>query len=802
MAYALRTENNVFLINNIDAPTPTVVPEVTHHIFVVDRSGSMWGDIDGLKSSIEQVLAVESLLNGTVNTSLISFSSHKDVTLHWSAVPAEKVTELSGPYLKELRSIRATYLTGISQGLNLALDQVKEGQTTGITLFTDGYANDPSSFQENKSLDAFVEKVKAEFPNVFVNTIGFRDWCDWPRMEAIANTLSGKCVKAKSFKAVLEAMKDTQTLLAGNVRPALKVAGEANTNIVAVNRTTGQVNATALGADLILRGVSSEDKVEVYRVSKMEKESTVPTGTKVVSPYVLSKGESVEDTDLSVYGVMARAFSGVGELRTAKELLFSSGNKTLWNEHQSAMTPSSLAAMNEDLTSWVKAGSNDGYEMGRNIRPPHNLFDLAKTINSLPPKSIGIDSESFYKNYRRRSVKSLSGTRNPDGSITPPNASLVARDGARVYVKGLSFNTSDASVQMETEIAVWVKRSSDDQVFQEVNFVSLDGLRDYRSYTLISSGERNVEILPLEVYTKAAWEQLSPFVLPSEAREFTPGQKAKIMLKKFRMETDAAPTVDQLREALDSRMRAVAQVKIFSAMQNKVEASPFTAEQVEALKALHLSPALYFSAPSTVHYTDKDEAIRKGQIDSFTRYKVNFGIPEILDTGAFRSGNAFLDRRYAVTLNGAAVAKPKLDTYLQGATYLVKPPNPKAKDTAADVIMAEAADKVLLASGRISNAQITENLVNAQKAVSEANDVFQGLVMEVGCTGLLPAELEKVSTRYDAEAFAAKFGVKLGKDEQEGMYYVLPNDLVVSITPETSWYTVTTEEPTEQIAAK
>ena len=101
---------------------------------------------------------------------------------------------------------------------------------------------------------------------------------------------------------------------------------------------------------------------------------------------------------------MIRAYSALGEIRQAKDVLFASGNKTLWNEHQSAMTPSSLAAMNADLTAWIVAGNNDEYEMGRNTRPPHNLFDLAAAINALPPKSIGIDKESFYDTYRRRSV--------------------------------------------------------------------------------------------------------------------------------------------------------------------------------------------------------------------------------------------------------------------------------------------------------------------------------------------------------------------------------------------------------------
>ena len=780
-----RTQNNVFLLETVSVPVPTVEPEVTHHIFVGDRSGSMWGDVEGYKNTMKQVLAVEDITNEGVETSLISFSSHKDVTLHWSGVPVSEVNDLSNPYMGEIDSIRATFLTGISQGLYLALEQVKPGQTTGITLFTDGYANDPSSSAENKALDAFVQKVQAEYPNVFVNCIGYRDWCDWPRMEAIANALSGRCVKAKSFKTVLEAMKDTQALLAGNLRPALKVSGEEGKILMAVNRTTGQVNAANLGESLSLRGVGEDDEVSILRIAKGERIKNTPKGT-----------PALEKDSMFLAGAMARAYLSLGAMRTAKEVLFSTGNKTLWVEHQSAMTPSSLAALNEDLTQWVVSGNNEAYDIGRNTRPPHNLFDLAEAINSLPPKSLGIDKDSFYSNYRRRSVKRVPGKRNEDGSLTPPNAELVPRKNARTYVKTLEFNKSDASVQISTETASWVKRLSDGEVLEEVNFVSLDALRDFRSYTLVSSGERNVEVLPLEVYTERAWNALTPFMLPHQVRTFKPGQKAKIALKKFRMDSDTCMSPEDISEAITVRNVATAKVKLLSAMQDKDAASPFTSDQVAALREVHLTPALYFSAPSTYHYVNKEEATKKGQIDSYTRYKVNFGNLGILTPSDFRSGNAFLARRYNVTLEGAKVSKPTLDSYLGGAEYSAK----VAKDTEADKIMAEVADNYLLTGDRMDNAGITRKLKEAKGQVEAANEAFRSLVMEIGCTGLLPAELEEAAARYEPEAFAAQYGIKLKKAQKEGIFYVLPGEVVISVTPETSWYTVSISTEAEAAA--
>lgn len=772
----VRTENNVFYLQHLSVPTPVVTPEVTHHILVVDRSGSMWGDIEQLKQSLEQALAVESFTNEAVLTTLISFSSHGDLTLHWSKVPAEKVMELSGPYLKEIRGIRATYLTGMSQGLNLALEQVNPTQTTGITLFTDGYPNHPSSYSENQSIDRFVAKA-GEIPSLFLNCIGYRDWCDWPRLNAMSNALSGKTVKARSFRDVLDAMKDTQTLLSGSMRPAVKVDAVPGTMLMAVNRTTGQVNST-LG-DLTLRGLGESAQMDIYAVQKAEATYSIPKGVRVIPT-----------EEASLFGALCTAYTSMQDLRTAKDLLFASGNKTLWEEHQSAMTPSSLSAMLSDLSLWVQAGNNTNYEMGRNVRPKFNLFDLALAINSLPPQSIGVATEEFYASYRRRSLKRVPGKREEDGTVIPPAAELVARTGSHVYVRGLSFNTSDASVQLETVRKMGLKNLATGEVVDEVKFVDVTGLKEFRTYTLISSGERNVETIPLEVYTQLGWESLCPFLIPSEvAKGFKPGGKIRIPLKKFRMDTDSAPSTEELMSAFYTRLHAEVQVKALSAMQDKGAASSYSPEQVEALKGLHLTQALYFSPPTMYPFVDREEAIAKGEIDSFTRYKVNFGSTDILNSGAFKSGNAFLARRYAVTTaDGTPMPKPKLDGYLQGDQYSLK--GGKGKDTAADILMAEAFDKILLTPERMSNGEIVALLGNQKAVVQKANDLFQSLVMEIGCTGLLPASLDAVTTRYEPEAFAAKFNVKLKKAETEGLFFVADNGLVISIVPETSWYTV------------
>ena len=772
----VRTDNHVYYMEAIPVPRPTVSAEVGHHIFVVDRSGSMWGDIEKLKQSIEQAIAVDSYTTDTLTT-LISFSSHGDVTLHWSKVAASKVMELSGPYIRKLRAIRATFLTGISQALELGLTKATPGQTTGMTLFTDGYANDPSAYREIRSLDAFTVKA-AKVPGFFLNCIGYRSWCDWPRMNAMSNALSGKTVKANSFKDVLNAMKDTQALLTGGCSPDIVIPNpEAGIMMLAINHTTGQTNASM--GDLDLRGVGSKEDVSVYAVLK------APT------TYNIPKGVLVVPTDEAyIFGALALAYTAESELRTAKEILYGSGNKSIWGEHQAAMTPSSLAAMVADLQAWVKAGNNDGHEMGRNTRPKFDIFDLAAAFNRLPPRSVGLCTDEFYAAYRRRSIQKIFGKRETDGTVTPALAELVAKGSTdRVYVNHLDFNTADASVQVATTRDVNIKRLADGAVVTEIEYVQLDGLKEHRTFTLISSGERNVETLPVEIYNKRAWDVLREFLIPSKQLEpFTPGKKVRIELKRFRMDGSAAPTTDAILKAINCRNEATARVKFLAAAQSKAAASPYTTEQVAALKQLHLTPKLYFSPPTTNHYTDKDDAVSKGEIDSFTRYKIFFGTVKILNAGAFKSGNVFLKSNFVVTSGGVANKKPKLSGFQDGDTYVGK--NPRGTPSAADKTMRFVFDEYLLNGDRLDNDGITEALATQQKVVTAANNLVQGLVMEVGCTGLLPADLEAVTTRYEPDDFATQFGLKLKKDEKEGMFFVASNGLVISVIPETSWYTV------------
>ena len=783
----LRTEKELFYLTPAELPTDLPPrPPASHHIFVVDRSGSMAGDMEALKRSLIQVLSVMSITGTDVLTSLISFSSHGDVKVHWIRARPAEIQNLKNPYLKEVEGLRATALTGISQGLQKALSMAVSGEATGITLFTDGYANSPSPYVENQALEAFAASA-AKFQGLFLNCVGYRDWCDWPRLQALSNRLSGRTIKATTFTQVLDAMKESHETLIAGVQPTVSIRCGTGEFVVGINRTSGQVNASAPGEPLVLNGIrQGTEPIEVYRVRRGSAFEKPPRNTRVVPV-----------ASAYLYGALAEAMLNCGEIRTAKELLFSSGNKTLWERHLGAMSPSSLADLSADLGAWVKQGGNGAYFMGRNMRPKHNLFDLIEALNTLPPRSVGLNVKSFLAEYKRRSIQDVVGSRQPDGKLLPPRADLKPKDGARLYVTGCSLNSGSASVQLETRTAAQLYPAGRDQPLNEIECISLEDLAIYRSYTLISGGERNVETIPLFVYTKQAWEALNPFLTPGRARAvFSAGQQVDIELRRFGVDGQTLTPEKVLGEVL-SKFTAVAETKLFDAIVDKGKASPYTTEQVAALAECHLTPSLYFSPPTTVPYTDRDAAITAGLLDSYTRYKVNLGTTQILSTDDFRSGNEFLRYRYTVTsvdLDGKVEVQPKptLAGFFKGDQYKI---NGKACTTPADLWMAQRFDRVLVDARDLHTEDVCQRrLALAKKQREVAEKTLSPLILEIGCTGLLPPELEAAAARFEADAFAAKYGRKLGKNEKEGVYYVLPvpesdHALVISVIPETMWYT-------------
>ena len=92
---------------NLNFTAGAEVKKPSHHILVVDRSGSMYGTIGDVKGTIEKLLTLTEFRDPSLRVSLISYSSQGDVKLHFKGVTVADVMATDSPQLREIRSIHA-----------------------------------------------------------------------------------------------------------------------------------------------------------------------------------------------------------------------------------------------------------------------------------------------------------------------------------------------------------------------------------------------------------------------------------------------------------------------------------------------------------------------------------------------------------------------------------------------------------------------------------------------------------------------------------------------------------------------
>ena len=262
------TATKFFRCEREDQTAQTVVEgrKPSHHILCVDRSGSMYGTIGDVKSTIEKLLTLTEFRDPSLRISLITYSSQGDVKLHFKGVTVADVMATNSPQLREIRSIRATSMTCISQGLAMAETLIDDADVTCVTLHTDGYANDRSPMAESSAIKGTVEKLK-KHPGVFVNCIGYGDYCDFNLLSSISNALSGVCIQARGIAQVYEAVYNTTKLLAGSVAPALEITRGKASYAMFVSTSARKVLGSS--ESLLVQGLAATDNKVAYRLFEL-----------------------------------------------------------------------------------------------------------------------------------------------------------------------------------------------------------------------------------------------------------------------------------------------------------------------------------------------------------------------------------------------------------------------------------------------------------------------------------------------------------------------------------------------------
>jgi hypothetical protein len=200
------------------------------------------------------------------------------------------------------------------------------------------------------------------------------------------------------------------------------------------------------------------------------------------------------------------------------------------------------------------------------------------------------------------------------------------------------------------------------------------------------------------------------------------------------------------------------------------------------------------------------QALSSGEVDTRVSYKVDFGVPTMLNLGELHSANKFLERMFTLSVNGVEEKKPKFDMRWNAAvTYGRKTLSARTKLTPVDDTMkpyfeeflglvpdAPNLSRVLTNAGLSSeqvqgfllatkattlNDSVTEAFTDARKAldayIDSLYDGVSSLVFYVGSTGLVPEEFG-ASKGMDAETVKQTFPTLdycIGKNEADGTFY-------------------------------
>jgi hypothetical protein len=815
---------------DLEAIEANPIPALAHHILILDRSGSMYQDIEALRTTVVKILTLDDYHNPDMLASVISYSSAGDMTVHASRVRiGDLMANMNAEPVKSILEMRVTGLTCMSQALEHARTMIVNTETTCVTVHSDGYANDRSAGLERQAIDAWIESVR-NMPMLYVNTIAYRPSSDFQLLSHLANSVSGKCVQANNIQEVYDAIHDTQVLLDNGVAPALTLPIGDGDFLVFVDMTERKVVGST--EDLLARGFANV--TFAYRYTVVDEKTYSETRASVAS----------HASSLRPIFALIDAAISLGKIHTAKYAMVATRSSSFIEDHMLSVTSVDLAHMQKDARDVLCSVSYDyaanttfteSYGVPNADRP--SILDLCKVFDE-HAKSIRVDVDHLRKHYSKRSVKRIPGYREKDGTLTEPTiasrrAPRDANPGDHQFVR-CEFNRKNATVNlllsqpMQLVDLAGTHTDEPGQILDEIAGIPLDKLNAFNNYTLVSDGRLNLSSIRIRTDSFKLWRKLAKLGVVAED-DFVPELYLEIELADF-----AVFDIDLVRETppIDAVFNRVAKLKtlkkLLSASIGK-KSSEYSPDQIEALASIHMTPRLNFSPPMTTVYTDFDEAVRVGEIDFFTRYEIDVGTTNILHTGQLRSGNELLKRFVKVIYddnNGKmeVLKNPTLDqVWSEGVAFEEKKLSKQTKITEVDLLMrpilfdflgmgdgnhleevlniiddlpdetcASFLAAIEMSASEYDRLEAFEDVLgHVDRAISAEYEALRPLVYYVGSTGLVPEDMAGVM--LNAKELGQMFDVlKIGKNERGGSFFLRDHG-ILSVYAKSVPYTSYTE---------
>jgi hypothetical protein len=446
-----------------------------------------------------------------------------------------------------------------------------------------------------------------------------------------------------------------------------------------------------------------------------------------------------------------------------------------------------------------------------------SLLELIKIFAEYR-NNIIINIKHLQKNYQRTSIKRVKGVRDENGELLQPWLQTEYIDNAEYVGMGeFQFNRNTATINMSIKRKVKLAKSEDQTPTLEVAGLLVNDLNSFNNYTIVSDGKINIKSLQVKISSKKVFDLLKEKgVLDAEDFDFH---------TEYTIPLDNLPLVasDTRYSSIDGLFNQLAEIKVLTSIisaQLKKESDVFIAPQLDELKKHYLSKNIYINFPTTNEYVDIHKALVNGTLDSRLSYKIDIGSQDILNLSKLPSANKFLNRMYRLydKETGEIIMKPSFEmVFNENLAIRHRLLSSRTKITKVDEFMKPIFDDflgleqngivvdILKKVGADSLAQLFQDKHTGKQiskeemvaALTAANtkleayveNIYQDkiylLVFYIGCTGLLPDQME--AKPITAEEAAAKYpNLEFSKNEREGTFFAV-SDSIISIYTKTQY---------------
>ena len=647
-----------------------------HHIFVVDTSRSMSEDMADMKAMIEKLLVLEEYHNADTLFSLLSYDSEGNLVVQFSRIRVSELNQANSPEMAKIKAIEPGGSSCMSQAIDQALKLVNRDELTCISLHSDGYANDNSVTSEQRKLETLITKVR-EYGNVFVNTFAYRSNADFKLLSKIANSLSGRCLQATSIKEIFNALRgSTSKLVEASVKTYLSKIEDYDLQVF-VCAEAQRINGAS--TDLKIRGVPADMEQLVYLYKEVSE-------TEFKASAALECG--LEQHSVKPLAAFAKVHLAMGHLNAAKYAMVSMRAPRILEQHAKALSNAQIIHFSNTLENICFEGLSNkevrslDYGFDTSASSVMNILDVLSTH----AKYIRVDLESLLKDYQRSSVRRIEGSRDKEGKLIKPwLKAKVSTQSTQARLLDIVINRNDAEVDLKLCQDIELVNRENGESITNIAGIDLKGkLKKIKSYKLVTGGVLSVPSLKLKLESKQVFRQLK--ALGVCTGEYRPKKLYTVKLSQ-RPLVDYGFEVSDLKATFDQLCRYKVLISLFNALL-KNSSLNYTIDQVKALQEHYISSQLNLNMPTTPEYDNLEQAIADGKVDVRTVYKIDVGSTAILNLSKFKSANAYLSRRFAVTINQEEIEKPTLGLWWNpGFSAVIKSLGSKTKLNESDQIM-------------------------------------------------------------------------------------------------------------------